>query len=90
LFQHTSTFGVRTYEVRRQKLQRYSQTVDTPFGPIAVKIGQWGGRVVQISPEYESCRQAARQSGAPLKAIYHAAEALARALLEAQGLSKNG
>jgi pyridinium-3,5-bisthiocarboxylic acid mononucleotide nickel chelatase len=89
LFQHTSTFGVRTYEVRRQKLQRYSQTVDTPFGPIAVKIGQWGGRVVQISPEYESCRQAARLGGTPLKAIYHTAEALARVLLEAQGLAKN-
>jgi len=89
LFQHTSTFGVRTYEVRRRKLQRYSQTVDTPFGPIAVKVGQWGGRVVQISPEYESCRQAARHSGAPLKAVYRAAEALARAALETQGLVHN-
>ncbi len=90
LFQHTSTFGVRTYEVRRRKLQRYSQMVDTPFGPIAVKVGQWGGRIVQVSPEYESCRQAARHSGAPLKAVYHAAEALARAVLEEQGLSKSG
>jgi uncharacterized protein (TIGR00299 family) protein len=90
LFQHTSTFGVRTYEVRRQKLQRYSQTVDTPFGPIAVKIGQWGGRVVQISPEYESCRQAARHADTPLKVIYHATEALARALIEAQGPSNSG
>ena len=85
LFHHTSTFGVRTYEVRRRKLQRYSQTVDTAFGPIAVKVGQWGGRVVQISPEYESCRQAARHCGAPLQEIYHAAEALARAVLEGQG-----
>jgi uncharacterized protein (TIGR00299 family) protein len=90
LFQHTSTFGVRTYEVRRQKLQRYSQTVDTPFGPIAVKIGQWGGQVVQISPEYESCRQAARHCGAALKEVYQAAEAQARAVLEEQGRSKGG
>jgi pyridinium-3,5-bisthiocarboxylic acid mononucleotide nickel chelatase len=78
LFQNTSTFGVRTYEVRRQKLQRFSQTVETPFGPIAVKIGQWRGQVVQISPEYESCRQAARHCGVPLQEIYHAAEAQAR------------
>jgi pyridinium-3,5-bisthiocarboxylic acid mononucleotide nickel chelatase len=78
LFHNTSTFGVRTYEVRRQKLQRFTQTVDTPFGPIAVKIGQWRGQVVQISPEYESCRQAARHSGVSLKAIYQAAEAQAR------------
>jgi pyridinium-3,5-bisthiocarboxylic acid mononucleotide nickel chelatase len=85
LFQHTSTFGVRTYEVRRQKLQRFSQTVDTAYGPIAVKVGQWRGQVVQISPEYESCRQAARHCGVPLQDIYQAAEAQARAVLEKQG-----
>jgi uncharacterized protein (DUF111 family) len=84
LFHNTSTFGVRTYEVRRQKLQRFSQTVDTPFGPIAVKVGQWRGQVVQISPEYESCRQVARHCGVPLKEIYQAAEAQARAHLDAR------
>jgi uncharacterized protein (TIGR00299 family) protein len=85
LFRDTSTFGVRTYEVRRQKLQRFSQTVDTGYGPIAVKIGQWRGQVVQISPEYESCRQAARRCGVPLKEVYQAAEAQARTLLAGQG-----
>lgn len=83
LFHETSTFGVRTYEVRRQKLQRFSQMVDTPYGPIAVKIGQWRGKVTQISPEYESCRQAARRTGAPLKEIYQAAEVQARLSLTA-------
>jgi pyridinium-3,5-bisthiocarboxylic acid mononucleotide nickel chelatase len=82
LFQNTSTFGMRTYEVRRQKLQRFSQTVDTAYGLVAVKIGQWRGQVVQISPEYESCRQAARRCGVPLKEIYQAAEAQVRAVLK--------
>ncbi|HSF33215.1 MAG TPA: nickel pincer cofactor biosynthesis protein LarC [Candidatus Tectomicrobia bacterium] len=85
LFRNTSTFGVRAYEVRRQKLRRVSETVDTTYGPIAVKIGQWRGQVVQISPEYESCRQAARRCGVPLKEIYAAAEAQARTVLEGQG-----
>jgi pyridinium-3,5-bisthiocarboxylic acid mononucleotide nickel chelatase len=89
LFQHTSTFGVRTYEVRRQKLQRFSQTVDTAYGPIVVKVGQWRGQVVQVSPEYESCRLAARHGGVPLQEIYQAAEAQARAVLEEQGRSSN-
>lgn len=78
LFRDTSTFGVRTYEVRRQKLHRLSQTVETPYGPVAVKIGRWRGQIVQISPEYESCRQAARLCGVPLKDVYQAAEAQAR------------
>ena len=81
LFRETSTFGVRTYEVRRQKLHRFSQTLDTPYGPIAVKIGRWRNQVVQISPEYESCRHAARRCGVPLKDVYQAAEARARATL---------
>jgi pyridinium-3,5-bisthiocarboxylic acid mononucleotide nickel chelatase len=85
LFQDTSTFGVRTYEVRRQKLQRFSQMVDTAYGPIAVKVGQWRGQVIQISPEYESCRQAVRRCGIPLKKVYQAAEAQARAVLGEQG-----
>jgi uncharacterized protein (TIGR00299 family) protein len=78
-FRETSTFGVRTYEVRRQKLHRFSQSVETPYGPVSVKIGRWRGQIVQISPEYESCSEAARRTGAPLKAIYQAAEARARA-----------
>jgi hypothetical protein len=78
-FRETSTFGVRTYEVRRQKLHRFSQSVETPYGPVSVKIGRWRGQIVQISPEYESCCEAARRTGAPLKAIYQAAEARARA-----------
>jgi pyridinium-3,5-bisthiocarboxylic acid mononucleotide nickel chelatase len=90
LFQHTSTFGVRTYEVRRRKLHRHSQTVETPFGPIAVKVGRWGGQVVQISPEYESCRQAARHCGASLKEVYRAAETQARAALAEQRRAKGG
>ena len=85
IFQGTSTFGVRTYEVRRQKLQRASQTVQTTYGPISVKIGEWHGQVVQISPEYESCRQAAQRCGVPLKEIYRAAEVEAHSRLAQQG-----
>jgi len=75
LFRETSTFGVRTYEVRRHKLQRFSRAVETPYGPIAVKVGRWRGRVVQLSPEYDACCEAARRSGVPLKEVYRAAEA---------------
>ena len=85
LFRETSTFGVRTYEVRRQKLRRCLQMVETPYGSIAVKIGEWQGQVVQISPEYESCCQAARRCAVPLKEVYREAEARGRAMLVQQG-----
>jgi uncharacterized protein (DUF111 family) len=85
LFRETSTFGVRTYEVRRQKLRRFSQMVETPYGAIAVKIGEWRGQVVQASPEYESCRAAALRYDVPLKEVYRIAEGQARAMLAQEG-----
>jgi uncharacterized protein (TIGR00299 family) protein len=85
LFRETSTFGIRTYEVRRQKLRRFSQKVDTPHGAIAVKIGEWHGQIVQVSPEYESCRAAALRCDVPLKEIYRVAEGQARAMLAEEG-----
>lgn len=69
----TSAFGVRRTEASRRKLRREFRQVTTPYGAVTVKIGSLGGAVVQASPEYESCRQAAASAGVPLKAVYEAA-----------------
>jgi len=73
LFKESSTFGVRANNVERHCLERREQTVETPYGPVSVKIGSWRGRDVTFSPEYEDCRRAAEASGAPLDAVYKAA-----------------
>jgi hypothetical protein len=66
----TSAFGVRRHVVERRKLVREFAVVDTPFGPLKVKLGKLDGQVVQASPEYESCKMLAQQAGVPLKQIY--------------------
>jgi pyridinium-3,5-bisthiocarboxylic acid mononucleotide nickel chelatase len=73
ILRETSAFGVRRHTAERRKLQREFRSVKTSFGGVAVKIGKLDGKIVQVSPEYESCRKLAEQSGAPLKAIYEAA-----------------
>ena len=73
LFAGTTAFGLRTDKVVRLKLARRTETVRTEFGQIEVKIGLKGDRIVQVAPEYESCRHAAERSGAPLKLIYEQA-----------------
>ena len=78
LFAETTTFGVRTYRTQKHCLERESRTVKTPYGPVKVKIGTLGGKIVSISPEYESCRKLAKSKRVPLKEIYAAAEAAAR------------
>lgn len=73
IFEGTTAFGLRVEKVVRLKLNRRVETVRTEFGEVAVKIGSRGEEVLQVAPEYESCRALAEQSGAPLKRIYEQA-----------------
>lgn len=73
LLTETSAFGVRETTASRRKLAREFRTVSTPLGPVTVKLGRLGGRVVQAAPEFESCRAIADAAGVPLKAVYEAA-----------------
>lgn len=83
LFLETTTLGVRAREVARYCLEREWMPVSTAFGEVRVKLGRLEGEVVTISPEYEDCRRAARESGAPLKEVYDRARAAATEKLRA-------
>jgi len=73
LLTETSAFGVRRSEKRRYKLERRFEKVQTAFGEIAIKLGLLDGAVIQVAPEFESCRATSEQSGQPLRVIYQAA-----------------
>ncbi|MBN2006511.1 MAG: nickel pincer cofactor biosynthesis protein LarC [Anaerolineae bacterium] len=73
LFAETTTLGVREHRVRRHTLPRESCTVETPYGPVRVKIARLGDGQVKSAPEYEDCRRLAGQHGVPLREVYHAA-----------------
>ena len=73
IFEGTTAFGLRVEEVIRLKLSRRIETVQTEFGEVAIKIGSRGDEVLQVAPEYESCRALAAKTGAPLKRIYEQA-----------------
>ena len=73
IFTETTAFGLRTEKTTRLKLARRFEEVGTPFGPIRVKIGLKGDKVLQFAPEFESCRAAAERAGVPIAAVYAAA-----------------
>lgn len=73
IFEGTTAFGLRVEKVIRVKLSRRIETVRTEFGEVAVKIGSRGCEVLQVAPEYESCRMLAEKNGASLKVIYERA-----------------
>ena len=69
----TSTFGVRISGRERICLDRRWAEVETPFGKIRIKIGRRSGRETVASPEYEDCKRAAMEHGAPLRRVYDTA-----------------
>ncbi len=73
LLTETSAFGVRRSEKQRYKLERRLEKVQTPFGEITLKLGLLKGEIVQVAPEFESCRAASERTAQPLRVIYQAA-----------------
>jgi uncharacterized protein (TIGR00299 family) protein len=81
LFEETTTLGIRKHLVDRIALHRQMHTVNTPYGPVQVKVAYWGQNNIKLSPEYEDCRQIAERESLPLKIVYQAAEKSAQDLL---------
>lgn len=69
----TTAFGIRHHRMERLKLERHHREVETAYGKIAVKIGTLRGEVIQQSPEFSSCAQAATVHGVPVRVVHAAA-----------------
>jgi len=68
VFAETPTLGLRIASAERRVLEREIRTVETPWGPVRVKIA--GGHA---APEYDDCRKIAEEKGVPLRDVIAAA-----------------
>ena len=75
LLSETTSIGLRVREVSRIERARRMLTVQTSYGPIAIKVADGDGIAPNIAPEYEACRAAAEAHGVPVKQVYAAASA---------------
>ncbi len=73
LLRETTTLGIRIRHDRRICLNRTHTTVETPYGPIRVKLGLQDQAILNATPEYEDCRAAATTHKVPLKQVLQAA-----------------
>lgn len=73
LFSETSTLGIRKQLIERHCLPRTIQSVSTLYGPVRIKIAQWGQGKRKIAPEYEDCKKIAALKKVPLWEVYQAA-----------------
>lgn len=60
MFRHTTTLGIRETECTRYTLERRTQTVDTPLGPVRKKVSTGYG-VTREKYEYEDLARLARE-----------------------------
>jgi uncharacterized protein (TIGR00299 family) protein len=67
IFEETTTIGVRFCLSQRRVLERDIVIVESKFGKIGVKVSRLNGKIVNFSPEYEDCRQAATRHTVPFK-----------------------
>ena len=77
IFAETSTIGIRFTTWSRLVLPREEMTVETPWGPVRVKIATAPDGTRNIAPEYEDCRRVARERDVALKHVMQAALAAA-------------
>ena len=73
IFRETTTIGVRYREMTRECLDRETQDVTTPFGPVRFKVARRNGEILNASPEFEDCVRLAEASGRSVKEIQAAA-----------------
>ncbi len=70
IFSHTSTFGIRYLEYKRDKLPYEFVEKNTKFGKIKFRVAR--GRIKKETPEYSDCLSAATKLNIPLIDIYRA------------------
>ena len=81
----SGTLGVRVQQVSRRKAQRGQEQINTPLGPLLVKVKRLGNRVISAAPEYEDCRRVARVHNKPLEEVYDLArQVIARTILSTE------
>ena len=81
LLSESSTLGVRISQVQRLKAQRTIERIETPIGPMPVKVKRLGARIISAAPEYEECQRLAREHNLPLAEVYQIAQHVIEATL---------
>jgi uncharacterized protein (TIGR00299 family) protein len=82
LMQETTTIGLRWRVENRIKARRVIEKIDTPYGPIHVKLAMNNGRVLNLTPEYDDCKRVALEKKIPLKKVIDEVKSEAMRLLQ--------
>jgi pyridinium-3,5-bisthiocarboxylic acid mononucleotide nickel chelatase len=65
----TTTLGVRMRHESRAALTRRHVSVSTKWGNVRMKLANLNGSISNYAPEYEDCREIAKEKKVPLKTV---------------------
>ncbi len=82
ILEQTSTLGLRVQPIYRFEAEREFKEVETPYGPIPMKIKILDGKRIQAHPEYDVCQAAAEAAHVPVEVVFNAALLAGGALLD--------
>ncbi|HEV7676788.1 MAG TPA: nickel pincer cofactor biosynthesis protein LarC [Candidatus Angelobacter sp.] len=69
ILSETTTLGVRMRQESRAALTRRHVSVSTKWGDVRMKLANLNGSISNYAPEYEDCRQIAKEQKVPLKTV---------------------
>ena len=69
LFRESTTIGLRVTETERERLDREAIAVETPIGPVRVKVARRDGAIRNAAPEFEDCARLAAEHRLPIKEV---------------------
>ena len=69
IFTETTTIGIRRITMERTVMERRTESVDTPYGPVRMKISSING-TEKSYPEYEDVKAIAKKEQLPVQELY--------------------
>lgn len=69
LLRETTTIGLRWRLENRIKAHRRIETLETMYGPVKIKKAESREEIINISPEYDDCKQISLEKNIPLKTV---------------------
>jgi uncharacterized protein (DUF111 family) len=70
LIRHTTTLGVRKYDVQKMVMKRDFQIINSKYGPVTIKTAIYKGKRLRSKPEYDDCVRIAKENNLPVQAVY--------------------
>ncbi len=70
LFRETSTFGIKSFRVKKSILKREVEEVSTSLGLVRIKKGLLGDEVIKSKPEFEDVLRISKEKQIPLMEVY--------------------